>query len=133
MIHSIACSTRWEFWNKLYFCFILSLPSVLLFFLYQSDNRISLNFFTMVYYSLNILIFNTIVACLLYVLFELPCKRVVKFWAGAKESSMTQNPMIELNSNPAYQGDFNCIYDDNGEDEDNDDDEDPNKPILNNL
>ena len=135
IIHSLACSLKWEFWNKLYFCFVLSLPSVLLFFLYQSDNRISLNFLTILYYSLNILVFNTIVACLLYVLFELPCKRVVKFWMKLNESSVTQNPMIELNSSPAYQGDFNCIYDDDDEEEENEneDDEDPNKPILNNI
>jgi hypothetical protein len=51
------------------------------------------------------------------------------------ESSVTQNPMIELNSSPAYQGDFNCIYDDDEEEEENEneDDETPNKPILNNI
>ena len=131
IVHSIACSRKWELWNKLYFCFILSLPSVILFFLYQSDIKLTLDFSIIVYYSLIIFVFTTIVACLLYVLFELPYKRVSKFWVNAKETTVVQSQMIEMNSNPIYQGDFN-IYDDNDEDEDEEEDN-ADKPILNNI
>ena len=140
IVHAVACSRKWELWNKLYFCFILSLPSVVLFFLYQSDNKITLEFFTLLYYSLNIFVFTTIVACLLYVVFELPYKRVIKFWLNMKENGLSQNHMIELNSSSLYQGEFNLYgNDDDDKDEDDDDNDNDNanvnvdKLLLNNL
>ena len=82
--------------------------------------------------------FTTIVACLLYVLFELPYKRVIKFWVNIKENGLSQNHMIELNSSSLYQGEFN-LYGNDGNDKDEDDDDNANtnvnvdKLLLNNL
>ena len=79
LIHTILSFNVWIRYHKLYYSYIITLPSVCLYFLYQSESRIFINFSNTLFYSTIILIITQIFAGLVFVLFEMPYKRLIKF------------------------------------------------------
>ena len=103
-VNQIISLDVWGMWNKLYFSFCLSLPSVTLYFIYHSNNRIYLTFGNIFFYSIIVTIFTLTASSILYLLFELPYKRVIKFWQKNK-MNRTKN-IIENNGNLSATRDF---------------------------
>lgn len=96
VINQIISLDVWGMWNKLYFSFSLTLPPVTLYFIYHSNNRIYLTFGNIFFYSIIVTIFTLIASSILYLLFELPYKRVIKFWQKNKNKI---NSKISIDNN----------------------------------
>lgn len=105
-ISKIVSLNAWGMWNKLYFSFIVTLPPLTLYFLYHSDNRINLTFGNIVFHSIIVCIFTLIVSSILYLTFELPYKRLIKFLKVNKVNISTKNKIMEMNSNISATKDY---------------------------
>ena len=78
LVNRILSFNIWIRYHKLYYSYIITLPSVCLYFLYQSESRIIINFSNTLFYSTIIMIITHIFAGMVFVLFEMPYKRLIK-------------------------------------------------------
>ena len=78
IVHSFLSFHYWIRYHKLYYSYLVTLPSVSLFFLYQSESRISLSFSNVIFYSVIIWIIAQIIASFTFIFFEMPYKRLIK-------------------------------------------------------
>jgi hypothetical protein len=78
-INNFFCHIFWAMFNKSYFSYILVANPIILFIFYQSETKILLNLYNLVLYSLinGIVIFLS--ASFLYIFFELPYKKLIRF------------------------------------------------------
>ncbi len=77
-VHSFLSFHYWIRYHKLYYSYLVTLPSVSLFFLYQIESRISLSFSNIIFYSVIIGIIAQIIASFTFIFFEMPYKRLIK-------------------------------------------------------
>ena len=77
-IYTILSFKFWIKFHKLYYAYIITLPSVCLYFLYQSESRITINSSNTLFYSTIIFIITHIIAVFVFVIFEMPYKRLIK-------------------------------------------------------
>ena len=78
VIHSLLTFHYWIRYHKLYYSYLVTLPSVSLFFLYQSESRISLSFYNIIFYSVIIWIIAQLIASFTFIFFEMPFKKLIK-------------------------------------------------------
>ena len=78
-VNNFYCHIFWAMFNKSYFSYILVANPIILFIFYQSETKILLNLYNLVLYSLinGIVIFLS--ASFLYIFFELPYKKLIRF------------------------------------------------------
>ena len=69
----------WSFFTKSYFSFLMVCNPVILFFFYESETVIKLNFLNICLYFFINLVFILLVTMLVYVLIELPFKNISKY------------------------------------------------------
>lgn len=77
-INNLLTHNFWMIPNKFYFSFILLINPVILYVLYQSESRISFNIVNCILYSIICGILVIILSCFVYIIFELPYKRITK-------------------------------------------------------
>ena len=70
----------WTFFNKFYFSFILACNSTILFIFYESETVVKLNEFNLWLFFFICTAFIFINTLIFYIAFELPLKRLFKFW-----------------------------------------------------
>ena len=77
-INAFFTNPFWSILNKLYLTFIILINPIILFILFQSGMRISLNIYNCILYTLisNVSVF--ILCVISYIFFELPFKRIIK-------------------------------------------------------
>ncbi len=77
-INAFLTNPFWSILNKLYFTFIILINPTILYILFQSGMRISLNIYNCILYTL-ISNVNAFILCIIsYIFFELPFKRIIK-------------------------------------------------------
>ena len=77
-INAFLTNPFWSILNKLYFSFIILINPIILYILFQSGMRISLNIYNCILYTL-ISNVNAFILCMIsYISFELPFKRIIK-------------------------------------------------------
>jgi hypothetical protein len=97
IIYSILTFNFWIRFHKLYFSYLLILPTISVYFLYQSESRITLSFSNILFYSVIIWIITEIFASLLFIFTEMPYKKVIKllFVIRDKELEKEKNEIEE--------------------------------------
>ena len=97
IIYSILTFNFWIKFHKLYFSYLLILPTISVYFLYQSESRITLSFSNILFYSVIIWIITEIFASLLFIFTEMPYKKVIKllFVIRDKELEKEKNEIEE--------------------------------------
>lgn len=86
VINSILTHNFWMIPNKFYFSFILLINPVILYVLYQSESRITFNMVNCILYSIICGILVIILSSFVYIIFELPYKRITKLIFSEKEN-----------------------------------------------
>lgn len=104
----------WTVINKLYFSFILILSAMILYAFYISDSRITFNFWNCCLYSLICGFWSLILSVFVYLLYELPSKRIIKLLLNRKKY-LTNKGQIFAESN----NNNNNNNDDDGDDDNN--------------
>ena len=69
----------WSFLNKTYFSFLIILSPIILYFLYESDTIIKLNRLNLYLYFFMTLVIILIFLVLVYIIYELPLKKIFKY------------------------------------------------------
>ena len=97
VIYSILSFNYWIKFHKLYYSYILILPTITIYFLFQSESRFTLSFSFIFFYSIVIWIITQIIATLIFVFFEMPYKRLIKFLfkVKVKDLESEENYLIE--------------------------------------
>ncbi len=97
VIYSVLTFNYWIKFHKLYYSYILILPTITIYFLFQSESRFTLSFSFIFFYSIVIWIITQIIATLIFVFFEMPYKRLIKFLfkVKVKDLQSEENYLIE--------------------------------------
>jgi hypothetical protein len=105
----------WTVINKLYFSFILILSAMILYAFYISDSRITFNFWNCCLYSLICGFWSLILSVFVYLLYELPSKRIIKLLLNRKKYLTNKGQIFAAHDN-----------NNNNDDDDDDDNDDHN-------
>lgn len=70
----------WNFLSRPYFMFILLLNIVTLYIFYQSESRVKLELFNIIFFSLLVLMILMIISASCYIIFEVPLKKMNKLF-----------------------------------------------------
>ena len=89
----------WSLFNKLYFSYILLINPIILYVIYISETKIELNLKNCFLYSIisGILIFSS--TSFVYVFFELPYRKAVRYWFKLSERVINDERFNNLESN----------------------------------
>ena len=79
-IYRFLSSNKWIIFNKLYFVFSCVCIPIILFIIYQSETKIKLNVFSIIFYSLICGFIIFVFSILIYIVFDLPYRRIIKFY-----------------------------------------------------
>jgi len=78
-IYNALKSNQWTFKNKIYFGFLLMMNILICFIFYQSESRIKIEFFNVVFISIVCYMNLIINSSILYILFDAPLKKLNKY------------------------------------------------------
>ncbi len=96
IIYSFLTFKFWIRFHKLYFSYLVILPTVSIYFLYQSESRITLSFSNVIFYSVIIWIITDIISSLLFISTEMPYKKVIKLLFLIRDKELeNENKEIE--------------------------------------
>ena len=130
LINNILCHSLWSIFNRFYFSYILLINPIILYILYNSETKI---FFTMancIFYSSICGIFVYFLTMIIYVTFELPFKKFIRFLIKLNEKGVFKERLSNLEATFSYCHNDNLldsatasITDYNDEDSDDEDDD----------
>lgn len=93
-INDFLCHPFWSVFSKLYYSFILTAYPIILYILLQSDARINFNLSACLLYSCITFFFTLLVSIIVYAIFEMPLKRIIKM--------IFNNPYMEQENDFGY-------------------------------
>ena len=85
-INDFFSNSFWLCLDKSYFSFLLSVNTTILYILPQLDTRINFNFYNIVLYGIISFFVIIVVDIIAYIFFELPLKRLIKFFLCKEET-----------------------------------------------
>ena len=85
-INDFFSNSFWLSLDKAYFSFLLSVNTTILYILPQLDTRINFNFYNILLYGIISFFVILLMAFLAYIFFELPLKRLIKFFLCKEET-----------------------------------------------
>ena len=91
IIRSFLNHNYWSFFVKTYFIYIILSPTIILFVFYQTETVIKLNIYNLILYGFIFLILNFIGLIIAYSCYELPIKKVFKYFLKGKEILYTED------------------------------------------
>ena len=95
-IYSFLTLNFWIRFHKLYFSYLIILPTVTIYFLYQSESRITVTFSNVIFYSVIIWIITDIISSLLFISTEMPYKKIIKLLFLIRDKELeSENNKIE--------------------------------------
>jgi hypothetical protein len=77
----------WNFISRPYFIFLILNKLITVYIFYQSESRIKLELFNIIFFTLLVLIINMIICCVFYILYEVPLKKLNKLIMERKNKS----------------------------------------------
>ena len=91
----VFCHKIWNYFEKIYFSFILVTNPIVLYVIYECETRINFDISQILFYSLITFIVLFIVATITYVLLELPFKRISKLTCTRRNNKNNLDKQIE--------------------------------------
>ena len=84
-INDFFCHIFWGVINKPYYSIILIANPLMLYMFYQSETKITLNFFNVALYSIITGVLSYVIGIVCYLFFELPYKRLIRYLLSKEE------------------------------------------------
>ena len=109
LINDILSHNFWSIFNRFYFSYILIVNPIILYILYANETKIIFNISNCLLYSFiyGILIFP--ISILVYIIFELPLKKIINFWINLGEKKDIKGRLSHLGATYSYSQDQNFI------------------------
>ena len=126
LINNILCHSIWSVFNRFYFSYILLINPIILYLLYNIESKIIFNMSNCILYSFVCGIFVYFITMVVYIIFELPFKKIIRFWFKLREGNSNKERLNNIEATYSYKnGDFldsatPSITDYNEEEEDED-------------
>ncbi len=89
-------SNKWIIFNKLYFVFSYVCIPIIIFIIYQSETKIKLNYFSLIFYSLICGFIIFAISILVYIIFDLPYRRMLKIYLQKKKEKTSKNNIYKI-------------------------------------
>ena len=89
-------SNKWIIFNKLYFVFSYVCIPIIIFIIYQSETKIKLNYFSLFFYSLICGFIIFAISILVYIIFDLPYRRMLKIYLQKKKEKTNKNNIYKI-------------------------------------
>ena len=92
----------WSVLNRFYFSYILLINPIILYVLYISETKINFNMNNCIIYSFicGILVFT--ITTIIYIFFELPFKKAIRYWFKLSEKEINDERLINIENNFNY-------------------------------
>ena len=109
LINDILSHNFWSIFNRFYFSYILIINPFILYIIYANETKIIFNISNCLLYSFicGILIFP--ISILVYIIFELPLKKIINFWINLGEKKDIKGRLSHLGGAYSYTQDQNFI------------------------
>ena len=98
-INNILCHNFWSIFNRFYFSYILLINPIILYIIYYNESKIFFNISSIFLYCFicGIMVFS--ISILIYIIFELPYKKLIHYWIKLKEKEAMKIRLSNLNVN----------------------------------
>ena len=110
LINNILCHSIWSIFNRFYFSYILLINPIILYIFYSTETKIIFNMSNCILYSFICGIFVYSVTMIIYVFFELPFKKSIRFWFKLNEKETIKERISNLEATYS-DGDENNLLD----------------------
>ena len=127
LFNNILCHSVWSVFNRFYFSYILLINPIILYLLYNIESKIIFNMSNCFLYSFVCGIFVYFITMVVYIIFELPFKKIIRFGFKLREEDSNKERANNIEATYSYckNGDFldsatPSITDYNEEEEDED-------------
>jgi hypothetical protein len=110
LINNILCHSIWSIFNRFYFSYILLINPIILYIFYSAETKIIFNMSNCILYSFICGIFVYSVTMIIYVIFELPFKKLIRFWFKLNEKETIKERISNLEATYS-DGDENNLLD----------------------
>ena len=109
LINDILSHNFWSIFNRFYFSYILIINPVILYIIYSNETKINFNISNCFLYSFicGILLFSF--SILVYIIFELPLKKIIHFWINLGEKKDIKGRLSHFGATYSYSQDQNFI------------------------
>ena len=89
----------WSFFNKIYFSYILFINPIILYVIYITETKIKFNIKNCFLYSFicGIILFS--IVSIIYIIFELPYKKAIRYWFKLSEKKINDERFNNIESN----------------------------------
>ena len=105
LINNILCHSIWSIFNRFYFSYILLINPIILFLLYNTEANIIFNISNCFLYSFISGIFACLIIMIIYITFELPFKKAIRFWFKLIENRGFRERLTNVEATFSYQND----------------------------
>ena len=102
LLNNILCHSLWSIFNRFYFSYILLINPVILYFLYNTETKILFNISNCFLYSFMIGIFVYSISMVIYIIFELPFKKLIRFWFKLNENENLKERLSNVEATYSY-------------------------------
>jgi len=110
LINNILCHSIWSIFNRFYFSYILLINPIILYIFYCGETKIIFNMPNCILYSFICGIFVYSITMIIYVIFELPFKKIIRFWFKLNEKEAIKERISNLEETYSS-GDENNLLD----------------------
>ena len=130
LINNILCHSIWSIFNRFYFSYILLTNPIILYLLYNLETQIIFNISNCFLYSFIFGIFVYIISMTVYVTFELPFKKFLRYWIQLNENGVYTKRInnievtLSYNKNDSLLDSVTASITDDVEDDDDEEEED---------
>ena len=109
MINNFLCHNFWSIFNRFYFSYILLINPIILYIIYYNESKIFFNLSSIFLYCFicGIVVFS--ISILVYIIFELPYKKLIHYWIKLNEKEALKIRLSNLNANYSYSQDKNLL------------------------
>ena len=127
LLNNILCHSLWSIFSRFYFSYILLINPIILYFLYNTETKILFNISNCFLYSFMLGIFVYTISMIIYIIFELPFKKIIRFWLKINENENFKERLSNVEATYSYKNNDNLIdsatgsiteYNEDEEDED---------------
>ena len=110
LINNILCHSVWSIFNRFYFSYILLINPIILYIFYSQETKIIFNMSNCILYSFigGIAVYS--ITMIIYVIFELPFKKLIRFWFKLNEKETIKERISNLEATYS-DGDDNNLFD----------------------
>ena len=102
LLNNILCHGIWSVFNRFYFSYILLINPIILYLLYNIETKIIFNMANCILYSFICGIFVYLITMIIYVSFELPFKKIIRFVFNLKEKRWGKERLSNVEATYSY-------------------------------